>query len=223
MSEIENQPVDRALADLGETPRITATMAAPPEPKPGLLDQAGEAFDPALHGVDRNGNPKMRADGCWWRKPGLGARKAKAAKDGDESYVVPPAGEAAASTSSSPTVDAVAAPEPMLTEADYEGTASGIQNGMFSLMQLWLGGAWAAEAEEAKIWRGALARLWFHYQLPRFGPIIEIIILIPSTIARRRDDARTKEGWAKVMAWMGFKPKVDQVVDQVEKKGNEIA
>ncbi len=211
----------RALADLGEPPRITDTIATPaPAPaSAGLIDKLGQAFDNARHERDRTGNPKMRADGGWMLKRGNGARKARGeAPAGAVSYVVPPSTRSttdpAASSAPQPTagaagdvVAALPAPEgvaPLLTEADYEATALGVTNGSFSLMQLMLGDAWKPDTDERAAWTGALRRLWCAYQLPRLGPLIEVLFLLPATIAKRRHDARTRQGYAKMKAWLGW-------------------
>lgn len=227
MSEptIETVDAKRALGDLGQ-PNKPTVVAPPPPPAGKLVDKLGAAFDDALHERDRLGNPKMRADGGWCLKRGNGARKANgkppAGAVGYVSVAPKPAatpassspGEAAGPTSSpSPgasgqVVNALPIEgAPMLTEADYEGTAIGLTNGGFSVLQLVFGKAWEPDTNERDAWRGALRRLWFHYQLPRLGPLIEVLLLLPATIAKRRDDARTKEGWAKAKAWMGMKPK----------------
>lgn len=212
----------RALADLGEPNKPTKTIPPPAAPAGKLVDKLGTPFDDAQHSRDRHGNPMMRADGGWCLKRGNGARKlAGKPPAGAVGYVsvapkpdaaptgTPPAGGSAPSPGAAGSVvDGVPVDGvPMLTEADFEGTALGLTNGGFSLMQLVFGKAWEPDDQERRTWVGALRRLWYHYQLPRVGPLIEVLLLIPATIAKRRHDARTLEGWAKVKAWMGVKPK----------------
>ncbi len=214
----------RALADLGEPNKPTVTVPPPPAPAGKLMDKNGQPFDDLRHERDKAGNPKLTAAGSWWPKRGNAARKiagkpiSGAAGKGYVGVLEKPAPADGAATAgemtagaAGATVDAMATP--MLSEADYEGTAIGLTNGGFSLMKLFFGKAWEPDGMELDTWRGALRRLWFHYELPRVGPLIEVVLLIPATIAKRRDDARTKEGWAKAKAWLGLKPKEPKADD----------
>lgn len=235
MSDIPSVDARKALADLGEPPRVTTTLppagsAAPASAPPhkGLMSPNGkEAFDPMRHSQDRYGNPMARADGFWMRRRGNGGRALKGLPPTGAPYLSPPAKAApsadqvdepapAASSAGAggAVVDAVPAPGPeLLTEADYEGTAIGVQNAMFGLCRLFFGSAWEPDDNERDTWRGALRRLWCHYQLPRLGPLLEVIVLVPVTIAKRREDARTQQGWAKIRIWLGLKPKDEKPKD----------
>lgn len=212
----------KALADIGgAAPRVTP-MAAPASAG-HRVDNLGQPFDSMRHAVDKAGNPILHASGRWALKRGNGSLKAQGkpmvglimppkAKPEGASAETQPAG---AATSEGPTpgqvgvVDATTAPPPVFVETDYEGTAAGVTAGMFGILALIFGPAWDADTAERDTWRGALRRLWFHYQLPRIGPIVEVLMLIPVTIAKRRNDAKTLEGWAKVKVWCGFKAKPD--------------
>jgi len=227
--QIPNVDVSKALADMGEVPRITNTQ--PPAGEHGSiklpigqLDKFKTAWDPDRHSCDAMGNPKMTSQGLWARKRGKGSPKMKArfaaekeerenAGSGD-SYVVPP--DHAQANAPGDDEDNVAdsfpdeAPAQNFGESDYEGTAVAITNGLFGIMCIFLGPAWTPDAEESNVWRGAWRRLFHQCQWPRIGPVFEIIMLLPATIAKRREDARTKAGWAKVKAWIGIKPPADE-------------
>ncbi len=229
----------RAISDVGENPRITDTLATPPPAAAGgLVDRLGVAFNPALHESSATG-PRMRADGGWCLKRGNGARKVNGKSPaGGVAYVVPPPGKqqeppaAGAAPGPAPApnqpppvngeqiLETTLENNPVLGEADYEGTAIGLQNGIFSLARLTMGPAWQEDNDERDAWRGCIRRLWHHYQLPRVGPILEMLMLGCATIAKRREDARTLQGWAKMKAWMGLGA---PVIESSAEKENKAA
>jgi hypothetical protein len=245
----------KALSDVGDTPRVTTTIApaapaAPPPSSPGLRDNFGVSFDPVLHGIDRNGNPILTANGRWAKKRGNGGRRNLGKEPTGFLSVKPPSSAAAAPpapvgsvqpnphsapVSSAPPPagapppaaaagvvhDATVELAPQLTEEDYRATGQGVRRGLFALARLQFGPAWKEEDDEAEAWSSALTRLWHHYQLPRLGVIAELAVLIGTTIAKRREDARTKEGFAKLKAWFGIgvpKIKADDQVDGTDDK-----
>lgn len=227
--DIQTVDAAKALGDVGETPRVTNTIpvAAAPVPDPsGLRDNNGVAFDPLLHEAGPTG-PRMRGNGSWALKRGNGARRAKGLPpSGAVSFAVlppkprteepPPAAGAAPSPAPQPSPapaggaqivhEATIETNPVLVEADYENTAKGVQRGLFAVAKLRFGPAWEPDDAERTEWVGCLRRLWHHYQLPRIGILAEFVVLTWSSISKRREDAKTLEGWAKLKCWLGIKP-----------------
>jgi len=83
----DNQPEVNPDVDLSEPTDQATDQGKPPEAKPAdksfspfsssKLDSAGNAFNPEIHAVDANGNPKKRVNGQWAKKRGNGSSKAK--------------------------------------------------------------------------------------------------------------------------------------------------
>ncbi len=216
-----------AVAASGDTPRpsdiataANVNTAAAPE-----VDVDGVPFDPVKHAVDWNGQPKKKTNGQWYRKTGNGALKAagkplppqngpkgpKAAATTPEpgkpatlpggSTFVPPAPSAAAQATPGQTaaVDAVPVVAEPLTPDQCKATAQAITDGAIGMARMTRGEHWAASADERSQLIECLSRLWALYNLPRFGPIVELMLLVVSFILngeKRREDIKKLWDWA---------------------------
>lgn len=204
-----------SLITVNELPRATPTTAPNAAAAGANVDKFGTVYDPAKH------EHRQRVNGAWALKRGNGARKASgasysvprlakvpdtAAAPGSPA-VAPPAAAAGPSFAPGSSIGPLPSepvehiPEvetsPMLTEADYANTGEAITRGLFGLAQLTLDSkAWEPTPAESRAFAGVFARIWQHYQLPRLGPIIELLFLIPPTIAKRADEPNTKK-------WLG--------------------
>src|SRR3990172_6520936 len=70
MPDPETIDIQTALAASGDTPRPSDLAAAPPDAALVVRDASGTPFDPAVHCIAMNGEPKLRkADGLFARKP----------------------------------------------------------------------------------------------------------------------------------------------------------
>lgn len=214
------------LGDVGDVPRATPTIGQSSAPG-GDLDRHGTAYDAAKH------EHRLRTNGAWALKRGNGARKASG-----KAYHVP-SGSGPARPNETPTAQTTApdstvpqfapgshvAPPPMaehegiletekiLSESDYQSTGETLARGLFGTAQLMLDGkAWEPTPQESKAFASAFARVWFHYQLPRLGPLFELFFLIPPTIAKRADQPRT----ASLLGWMARWFKRGQRADPIE-------
>lgn len=203
--------------------------AAPPASPPAsaAVDQAGVAFDPIRHEVDKaTGTGKLSRLGRWMLKRGNGARVAagKPMAGATSTLVIPkealrpadqvpgpvPAAPAAnpgqAGTAPLPTgpvqvsVAPPAAPAPLDLEA-YESTAVGVAHGVWAVAQMAGGPKWEPTSDEVSAWSKALQRVWHHYQLPIVGPLVELVILAFRSSAKRTDSRQVRGLFAKSWRW----------------------
>lgn len=212
-------PQDATPAPAGDT---NAPPAAPtPQPNPdrapvGTQDRRGERHDPRIHEVPA----RINAQGAWARKRGNAARLAAgkplagitsgaqprprpdpAPSAGTTPTPASPSGQdsqpppASVLNGAPPVVDGVPMGAEMAARPleDYAGTAVGITEGQFGALQLAFGKAWEPGRDERSAWVNAWQRTLHHYQVTPFGPLVELVILAVSTIAKRRSDPETKE------------------------------
>lgn len=222
-----------ALAAAGDTPRASESLAggtAAPvaDPAAGLRDDEGTSFDPALHGRDAFGNPKKTAAGRWAKKTGNGARKAKGLPasgnlvkgampadepgNGQETPPAPGGFNAPPSAGESGAVDAevMTGPAP-LSPDEYRPTAKAIANGVCGAARMWRGEHWKPSDVERAELEDTITRLWVTYQLPRVGPIVELIVVL---IGFAMNGEKRREDLAKLGRWLMGKKGVESI-DQV--------
>lgn len=233
LAALGGESLPLATADVGRG--TSGPQGAPPPaaaaPSADVrTDTKSEAFDPAKHESDANGNGRTKRDGTWQRKRGNGARKAKGlslsnlfgfGKDVPAPETVPGPGTAAgdeppatgssflaapgpASPGQNGTSPGEAAPEEETrhTIDAYDATAASLTHGQFAVLSLIFGPAWDAAKPERDRWIDMWRRLWFHYQLPVVGPLIELLILAVTTVSMRRNDEETKRRVSSVWRWM---------------------
>jgi len=94
--------------------------------------------------------------------------------------------------------------EPTMAPEDFKATADGIARGTFAAAALVIGPAWNPEPDECPALSGALQRVWHHYQLPRLGPVPELIAVLIPIIARRRSDPATQSIFRRILAILGL-------------------
>ena len=223
LAALGGESLPLATADVGSS----GSTPAPPPGDPRQVDDHGVTFDRTKHEADANGNGKRRRDGGWVLKRGNGARKSKGLgllnlfRGGQPAEQPAPASATDAPTPA-PTTGASflaspgpapaggaqpggaaaqpeAAPNPI---ESYDATAAALTHGQFAVLTIALGPAWEAQPQEHKAWVDMWRRLWFHYQLPVVGPLIEFLILSATTIAKRRGDAETKRRVGGLWRWL---------------------
>ena len=235
LSALGGESLPLATADVGRG--SGGSQGAPPAAAAapssgGRPDSKGEAFDPAKHEADANGNPRTKRDGTWQRKRGNGARKAKglglmnlfglgkdvpapeagpatvpaASTEGappaaGSSFLATPGPATPGANGAAPGADAPEEPTSNTIDA-YDATAASLTHGQFAVLSLVFGPAWVASKTEHDRWVDMWRRLWFHYQLPVVGPLIEFVILSVTTVSMRRNDEETKRRVGSVWRWM---------------------
>ncbi len=235
MENTEVIDVKSAVEAGGDTPRPSqiATQAEQSGdmnqlgPAP-IRDSAGIAFDPSIHCISMNGDPKIRkTDGRFCVKPVIPPQKKKSGspeKPKVSKPVQPLASEipvdgklpggstfVAPSAPDSPTpgevngVDAVASPEMVkLTPDECRATAQAITDGAIGMARMIQGEHWQASADERNTLIDCMSRLWALYNLPRFGPIVELLMLLVSYVfngEKRTADMKRLWNWS-----LGKKP-----------------
>lgn len=195
----------------------------------GALDDHGTPHDPAVHETDpATGLGRLSRDGAWKKKRGNGSRAAAGkplagatqgklvipssqVQPGDE---MPPTvtvsaapGAPAPAIPSGASVTGVAATPPMVetkTMEEYETTAVGMSQGLWAVFRSAGGPAWDPDKDEERAWARAIQRVWFHYQLPIIGPVIELLILTVRAFAKRsgEDGSRLRRWVAGAWRWV---------------------
>ncbi len=228
MSDVQEISPLAALAASGDTPRASDTMAKPdpasaaaPASAPGMVDDAGIPFDRARHQVDAFDNPKRTSKGLWAKKTGNGARKlagkptvtnglirgasrpapvqevppAAAAAPNVDTFVPPPPADGLPDDDAK---DAIPAPE-LLTPEMCRATATGVTDGAIAIARMAGGDHWQASAVERNQLIDSLSRLWAVYNLPRFGPLVELVMVLVSFVVngeKRREDLKRLWSWS---------------------------
>jgi hypothetical protein len=222
-------PAAAALAHAAELPAGTPGLAGAPT-DPGAppaaaaapaTDRKGALHDPQLHEVP----PRLNCEGCWARRRGNGARRAKGLPLSGHSTIASAKPKPAAPPAAAPAADQPAAaddagsflapppaggavvaaevmPEALRTPEDYTGTASALVFTLFGVARILMGKAWEADKEESRAWNEALRRTLAHYQAPTLGPVAELIPLAVTTAAKRADDQQTREKVGGFLAWL---------------------
>ncbi len=217
-----------AVAASGDTPRPSDLAKSAPDAGTGAeVDVDGVTFDPVRHAVDWNGLPKKKTNGQWYLKSGLGARKLagkpiptphnkgkptpqtaprndpgqSATLPGGSTFVAPgaPQADSHGTPGQAGTVDAVEVMAEPLTPDQCKATAQAITDGAIGMARMTRGEHWAASADERGQLIDCLSRLWALYNLPRLGPIVELMMLVVSFILngeKRREDIGKLWNWS---------------------------
>lgn len=82
--------------------------------------------------------------------------------------------------------------DPPADPADYRETAEALTEGQFGGAQIAFGAAWEPRPSERSAWIDAWAKALAHYQAPKAGPLLRLIILAVCSVAKRRGDAETR-------------------------------
>ena len=212
----ETPTIDHATGSGSSAGEPASNGSAPAGAGAGLsLDKNGVAYDASIHVVP----PRRNVRGEWARKPGNAQRKAKGAPmagksfGAPESNKTPPAGPQAAPAASSQgpisdfgTDPAPAGPAgiplqpaPQVPLEDYKVSSESLARGFFGGMAIGFGKAWEPEPAELTGLSGALQRVMFHYQLPRVGPLFELVTVLIPIFAKRRGDPETRKKFGGIM------------------------
>jgi len=85
-----------------------------------------------------------------------------------------------------------------LTEAEYQTTAKAVVEGALGMAKMARGDHWEATSAERSQLTESVARVWAAYQLPRLGPVVELLMILVGFIAnqaKRAGDMRILWKW----------------------------
>lgn len=109
-----------------------------------------------------------------------------------------PSAGAAGQTVQGVVVDAA----PQKTLQDYDSTATSLTHGQFAVLQMLLGPAWQSDKEEHRHHVDAWRRVLHHYQFPVIGPLLELGIVLCTSIAKRSGDVETNSRVSGIWRWL---------------------